>query len=113
MGVAEKGVYKAVLRTSLKQGDDLHDLKPGTQLTPAQMRGVKKLETMFTLKLSPGEKWACGFLDKVVQEKPTVLDVLANLIDAKKTNGSTLRVLVVGVKSPNSTKPRSRVDPAN
>lgn len=76
-----KGNYAAAVHAEWKQGCELPaSVKPGTQLTPAQMKAVEKgidtRQTTITLRLSPGQSWVIG---------------------GKDAKASTITALIVGV----------------
>ena len=73
-----KGTYEAAVHAGWKQSPEMlpDSIKPGTLLTPAQMKGVDTRQMGFTLRLSPGQSWVIG---------------------GKDAKGSTITALVVGV----------------
>ncbi len=88
----ETGVYEADLTASRTQGADTPvPLKPGTQLTPAQMKGVRKASMAFRLGLVPGQSVAIGGLAKV-GDTP------------KSKSGPKMLILVIGLEKPEEAK---------
>lgn len=86
--VAENGAYDAEVNVSRKQGAELPaSVRPGTQLTPAQMKGVQKAAMSYRLRLLPGRRMAIG--------------ALANAGDAARNNsGPKMLVLIIGLDEP-------------
>jgi len=110
----KKGDYEAVLRAELRQGAEWDaSVGPGTQPTPAQMKGVEVSSTMFKLVLSPGQSWVTDALfEKRHQTKGNLLDGLA-IFGAKKDDGPVLRVFIVGLRGPDAAKTGSRMGRAH
>ena len=104
---ADQGAFLADVDASIEEGPERVELKPGTQATPEQLTGIDKSQTAFhQLRLLPGESCCVGGLAtrKPVPEKRTIWDALTGTADAKKANGPTIRILVVGVKGTRSAK---------
>ncbi|MHB0961499.1 MAG: hypothetical protein ACYC0X_24220 [Pirellulaceae bacterium] len=88
----ETGVYEADLTASRTQGAEMPvPLKPGTQLTPAQMKGVRKASMAFRLGLVPGQSMAIGGLAKVGNTP-------------KGKSGPKMLILIIGLEKPEEAK---------
>ena len=88
----ETGVYETDLTASRTQGAEIPvPLKPGTQLTPAQMKGVRRVNMAIRLGLLPGQSMAIGGLARVgdaTKDKP----------------GQKMLILIIGLEKPEVAK---------
>ena len=88
----ENGVYVADLTASRTQGAELPaSVKPGTHLTLAQMKGVRRASMAFRLGLLPGQSVAIGGLARAGDA-------------ARNKSGSKMHVLIIGLEKAEEVK---------
>ncbi len=90
--LTENVVYEAALNATRSQGARLPaSVKPGTHLTPAQMKGIQRHSMAFRLGLLPGQSMAIGGLARAG-------DVTRN------KSSSKMLVLIIGLEKPEEAK---------
>ncbi|MEO2047668.1 MAG: hypothetical protein ABGX16_13970 [Pirellulales bacterium] len=98
---AEQGTYKVAVITSLKRGPRLDaSIKPGSQLTAEQMKGVSSSSLSVTFELAHGESFVSGGLLRRAThpKRSSLLNDLAGIIGMKEESSPKMMMLIIGLK---------------